>query len=462
MVRVLIRRFKCVSAQCPARTFAEQIPGLTSPFARCTPLLADWWDRIGLALAGRAGARLAEGLGAAVSRDTLLRRVRALPDPVLDGAPAVLGVDEFALKKGHVYGTVLVDMASRRPVDLPADREVATFAGWLRAHPGAEAICRDRAGSFAEGARAGAPEAIHIADRWHLWHNLAEAVERTVSAHRGCLRDPAPTPTASITPPDPADSAAVRRPDRAAHRFRDRVHERHAAVHALLAQGHGIRAIARELGLGRHTVQRYARAAAPTDMLRGQWGSRASKLDAFKPYLHQRLCEGVTSATTLHAEITQLGYRGSYGTVSVYLRPHRRAPSPPPAPAPSVRRTVGWLTRHPAGLGEDEKSQLNAILARCHELDALSDLVREFAEMMVERRGHQLDGWIAAAQASGLPPLVAFARGLTGDLNAVRHGLTLPHSSGAVEGNVNRIKFLKRQMYGRAGFALLRKRVLLA
>ena len=246
-----------------------------------------------------------------------------------------------------MYGSVLVDMASRRPVDLPADREAATFAGWLGAHPGAGAICRDRAGSFAEGARAGAPDAIRIADRWHLWHNLAEAAEKTVSAHRGCMRDPEPAPAASLpccAAPEPIDPASVRRPDRVAHRFRDRVHERHAAVHAQLVQGHGIRAIARELGLGRHTVQRYARAATPVDVLRGQWSSRASKLDAFKPYLHQRLSERATSATTLYAEITRLGYRGSYGTVSVYLRPHGRAPIPPPAPAgrlahPPPRRT---------------------------------------------------------------------------------------------------------------------------
>ncbi|MFD3503081.1 ISL3 family transposase [Streptomyces sp. NPDC058678] len=174
---------------CRRRTFVEQIPGLTRRHAQRTDRLRSALAEVGLALAGRAGARLADVFGISASRSTVLRLVDAMPGPQ-PSAPRVVGIDEYAMRKGRVYGTVLVDVETRRPVDLLPDREAATVAAWLAECPGIEVVCRDRAPFFAEGASTGAPTAVQVADRFHLWRNLGEAAERCVSRHRSCLRAP--------------------------------------------------------------------------------------------------------------------------------------------------------------------------------------------------------------------------------------------------------------------------------
>jgi transposase len=463
VLRLRMRRFFCHHPACPARTFAEQIPGLTTPYARRSPLARGMLAAIGLALAGRAGARLAGTLGLPVGRSTLLRLVRALPEPQL-GSVAVLGVDDFALRRGHVYGTVLVDMASHRPVELLADREADTFADWLRAHPGIQVVCRDRAGAYADGANKGAPLAMQVADRWHLWHNLAQHVEKLVARHRDCLREPEPTgpqPPPRTAGPDPTQVLAQRTEQSALVR---RTRQRYAAVQALRAQGKGIKPIMRELGLAKETVRRFYRAQSVEELLAKPREGRPSILDPFKPYLHQRWNQGARCATRLFEEIRTQGYRGSAGSVRTYLHPFRElgtAPQAAPTP-PKVREVTNWMLRHPASLDADEQLKLKQVLARCPDLDAAAGHVSAFAEIMCGLGGDRLPEWIASVEADPLPDLQSFTGGLKRDLAAVVNGLTLPYSSGAVEGAVNRIKMLKRQMYGRASFDLLRKRVLLS
>ena len=248
MICLTVRRFFCLEPSCKKTTFAEQVPGLTVRYGRRSASLTGALQAIALALGGRAGARLPARLAAGVSRTTLIRLLRALPDPAVARAPRVLGVDEFALRRGHNYGTLLVDVETRRPVDILAERSADSFAAWLAARPGAEVICRDRAGCYSDGGSRGAPDAIQVAGRWHLWHNLGEAVERSVARHRQCLHAAATAPPpaspggAPEGKPPPAVPAGPPRGDRVAARTR----QRHAAICQLLAEGRSVRAIAAE------------------------------------------------------------------------------------------------------------------------------------------------------------------------------------------------------------------------
>ncbi|MET7852396.1 ISL3 family transposase [Streptomyces avermitilis] len=456
VVALRVRRFVCAEVSCPRKTFAEQVPGLTRRFGRQTERLRSTLISVGLALAGRAGARMTDIFGTPVSRNTLLRMIASLPDPPT-ATPRVVGVHEYAQRKGRIYGTVLVDVETRRPIDL---LEADTLAAWLAERPGIEIVCRDRAPFFADGATRGAPQALQVADRWHLWHNLGEAAEKCVYRHRGCLR---PTPEQPEEPREEPESAASS-PWPSGHRFAERTRAKHATIHALLSAGHSKRSVARQLGMTLNTILRFSRATTPEEMFTGQWQNRATRLDVYKPYLDQRWQEGCTNAWKLWEEIKEQGYPRGYAGVRDYVSRNLRGKPQPIGPRPpSARAVTRWILTHPDALPEGDRIQLKAVLANCPELTTLVDYVRSFGRMVTELQGDRLPEWIASTRTTtDLPSLSRFAQHLERDLDAVIAGLTLPWSSGVVEGHVNRIKMLKRQMYGRAGFKLLRKRVLLA
>ncbi|MGP4048824.1 ISL3 family transposase [Streptomyces sp. 2A115] len=482
VVELVVRRFKCLNPQCPAVTFAEQIEGLTSPHARYTPLLRTLLTSIAAVLAGRPGVRLAAALSIRVAKDKLLELLRGLPElPQI--SVRVLGVDDFALRKGNSYATILVDLEGRRPVDVLPSRDAEPLAAWLRGHPEVEVICRDRAGAYAEGARRGAPQARQVADAWHLLRNLAEAVEKTVGSHHQCIRKAfmtAPAVTESATAPKetaepPPEAVPFVPPDGT----RDvlghprllvaRTAERYTAVQQLLSEGKSLAAIGRQLRLDHSTVRRFTRARSLDELL-VKATNRASILDEHKPYLHQRWREGCHDIPQLHREVRARGFTGDIQCVRRYFRPFKMPHSPKPKnppvptpesrPAPKPRRVARWIMTSPGHLAETDAAELKEIRAACPHLDATARHVRDFADMMRDLRGEELPAWMDRVLADDLPALHSLVNGMRRDLDAVTAGLSTPWSSGQVEGHVTRAKLLKRMGFGRANLDLLRRRIL--
>lgn len=473
--RLAVRKFRCRTGGCARAVFCERLPNVLPAHARATDRLADVHRALGFALGGEAGARLAERLAAPTSPDTLLRRVRATARPEA-AAARVLGVDDFAFRKGQKYGTILVDLERRRVIDLLPDRESATLADWLRRHPGAEVVSRDRASAYAQAARDAAPGAAQVADRWHLLRNLRDAVE-------GVFRQRAPATRALLTaasatdtpaPATPAPPPPARRGRRAEARDagRCRRQELFERVRQMRRDGTSLLQIARTLRLHFSTVARYVASDACPDWNPGRRGPRG--LDAHADFIRQRLGEGGRAAAAIHRDLQARGHRGAASVVRAYVRelraemglpaarPSRPIEPHPADPIPSPRRLAGMVVRRPADRPGDEQRVLDCLRAGDAATGEGIELAEAFAAALRERRADAWDDWQARAERSCVPGLRTFARGLRLDEAAVRAAFASPWSNGQVEGQINRLKLTKRAMFGRANFDLLRARVLSA
>ena len=259
LIALTVRRLACQNPACRVRTFAEPVPGLTQRYARRTMLLRRLLELMALALAGRAASRLLALLGVSACRDTLIQLVRALPDPGI-GQVTVLGVDDFSKRRGHSYATLMINMDTRKPIDVLDDRQAATLTDWLREHPGVQVVCRDRAGAYSLGAKDGAPDAIQVADRWHLWDNLREYVVKTVADYHRCVRERYSVleQAAAEQAPDPQQAAGQASTAHAENRPRVvKARQRYEQVQALKAEGKNVTTITRQLRLAPGTARRY-------------------------------------------------------------------------------------------------------------------------------------------------------------------------------------------------------------
>jgi transposase len=358
-------------------------------------------------------------------------------------------------------------------VDVLPDRTADTFAAWLQQQPWAgciEVISRDRGGDYAEGARRGAPQAVQVADRFHLVKNVGEVAERVLKRHAAALQRIAVPARAARgragTPPTEATTSPPRLYREASRaRTQAKKAERYEAIHALAQQGMTRRAIARALGLNRKTVQSYLAAdAAP---LRPPQVRKASILRPYEPYLLERWRSGVRNGLKLWREIGALGYPGTRGNVSRFVAYLRRCerdgvslPASPPAPGLRPRQAAGLLLIPASERTDDQERAWRQVRQSHPEVDCSMALLQQFLALIRARSTDGLDPWLDQAAESGVPELEAFVTKLRQDGEAVRAGLSLPWSQGQMEGHVNRVKLIKRSMYGRGKLDLLRQRVL--
>jgi transposase len=438
LVKVCVRRMRCPVLDCKVQTFREQVSGLLERYQRRISRLTAQVSAVARELAGRAAARLLPALGITFSRHTALRALLAIRLPGLE-VPRVLGIDDFALRRGLVYATILIDAETGRRVDVLEGRTADVVAGWLREHPGAEVVTRDGSGAYGEAVRSALPDAVQCGDRWHLWHLLGEAAAKEVAAHSACWAEGAPLPEGKRA---------------------ETTRERWQQVHDLRSKGAGLLDCSRRLGLALNTVKRYDRADAP-GRLRRAAQYRPTLVDPYRDYLRERRAEepGVPVQQLLR-EIRERGYPGSSNLLVRYLN-QGRADAGRPHIAP--RKATQILLTRPDNLTDGQRETAARLASACPEMEALASLIRSFAAMLSPSPGNEdkLQQWITDARAADLPDLHSFTRGLDLDVKAATAAVTLPHHNGRTEGVNNKTKMIKRQMYGRAGFTLLRHRILL-
>ncbi len=463
-VRLHVRRFFCDEGACDRAIFAERLSGVVAHYARRTERLDGWFTHVSFALGGEAGSRLLKDLGVVVSGDTLLNHIRSsrLMSPK---TPRVLSVDDFAFLRGTRYGTVLVDLERHALVDVLPDRSADTFARWLGKHPGVEVVSRDRGGEYAEAARRAAPRAVQVADRFHLLKNLRDVVSRVFRRHADVL-DLVPSPANRL------QRLTNLRLDRKSSKERanEQTRKLFESIHALSKKGMKNTGVARELGVHRHTVEKYLAFEAPP--VRRHFTKKVSDLAPYEDYILGRWEQGCRNATRIWREISEQGYPGAYQNVvriTRYLKEQERLGKPMPVRPPgiSANHAAGILVKRPQNRSEEEIRTLrrlkkgHRITERCCTLfEEFAGMLRDKEQRSEEQARRQLEAWTKLAKASGIAELKAFAVKLLQDTEAVVAAMILPYSQGQTEGRINKLKLVKRSMYGRGKFDLLRQRVL--
>lgn len=467
-LEVRSRRFRCRNCNCAKVTFAEELPSFLPAYARQTSRLARALVQSGLELGGQAAARLLPHLRMATSRDTVLRMLRRYLSKNRLNPSAIIGVDDWAVRKRCSYGLIVVDLLKSRVIDLLPDRTPDTISEWLQRHPRVSVIARDRSRELREGITAGAPHAIQVADRFHLLQNLTDTLYKIVQSRHGDIKKLVKSGAGNLTESEPAradhlSTTLIAEPSAAALRRQARI-EQAKTRHA---DGWTIKAIAEQMGCHPKTISRYLR--LDDEGWVEQRRKRRTLLSPHKPYLMKRWAAGVRKGTVLFKEIQERGYEGGITRLRDFLRQLKhqtangsRADNDTPSQLPrliSARQLAFSMGRPPECL-PNSTVQLVRLLETDLYLSETIALAREFTQLVSERKADQFPGWLARAKAAQAPPMRRFALSLEGDLAAVTAALQYEWSNGPTEGHVNRLKMLKRQMYGRAKLDLLRIRML--
>ena len=464
LLKLQVRKWICRESSCPQRIFAERFPGLIRRYARMTDRLVEALQSVGVATNGADAARILSALGIPTTAKTIIRHVLRLPLPD-EGSVQEVGIDEWAWRKGHHYGTILVNLAERRIVQLLADRSVETSKAWLRTHPEIRTVSRDRGKLFREAATDGAPQAQQVVDRFHLQKNFAEALEKFFRRHTRVLKRAAHLSAGQNRP-----AVKKARPSKGEQERRKR-HQGRMAIHKriwqLYRKGYHKEDIAHLVGVSSQSVYRALKQETPPAPRRR---SRSSSIvDPYLPYLIARWNQGCHNVARLYEELVAQGYTGTPRTLQMRLRPFRQTVAHPVSKqtviwdkSPSPRNVALMMVRPAPNRTPEQATYLDQLIQSNEMIAVVFHLAQDFGHLLRQREGRErLEQWKAAVRASGIAELIAFVDGLADDAEAVANGCSLTWSNGMVEGFVNKVKAIKRSSYGQAGFPLLQRRVLL-
>ncbi|EPT5620354.1 ISL3-like element ISEc38 family transposase, partial [Escherichia coli] len=459
-----VRHWYCRNPACSRKIFAESLAPFAGSHQQSSQALQNLQRQLGLIAGGEAGKRAATAVGLRCSADTLLRRVINTPETKQSGAPHV-GIDEWAWHRGHRYGTLIVNLDTHRPLVLLPGRDQRTLATWFRKYPEIQVVSRDRSGVYATAAREGAPQARQVADRWHLLKNIGDAPERMMYRHIPLIRLVASelSPKKSPDPEPSVPAASLRHPERLKQQTRKKRHQRWTEVMALHNKGCSFREISRITGLSRVTVSRWVCSGTFPEM-----STRPPKrglLAPWREWLKEQRESGNYNASRIWREMVARGFTGSETIVRDAVAKWRKGWNPPVTTAvrlPSVSRVSRWLM--PWRITRDEENYASRFISlMCEkepELKIAQQLALEFYRILKTQNKSQLSSWFTRVHESGSAEFRRVAAGMEADAAAICEAISSRWSNGVVEGHVNRLKMLKRQMYGRAGFELLRQRVM--
>jgi transposase len=448
------RKFFCDNVQCLRRIFTEPFPGVLAPYARQTQRLSSGLLELVHASNAESAARVGGLLGYVTSPDTLIRLQRQEQFPVL--ATQILGVDEFALRRGCTYGTILIDLEAHQPVDVLEGKQAEPLEQWLGDHPGVGILARDRSGAYAMAGRIGAPAALQVADRFHLVHNVGDALKELLRSRRWEI--PVPQTDANVVQLVPQAVLIEATLQVAEPRPTPRKLALWEEVQKRKGSGQSNRAIARELGAHRKTIRKYLTAAQPPTY--GTRLGRRTKLAPYLPYLRQRWEDGCHNARKLYGEMVVRGYTGAETRVKDAVRPWR-CKSPPALQRSRGNSAFYWSVLRPFNrLSVTDQQELESVLEANPVLAQGHHLKESFQHIVSQRDVEGLDVWIEEAAKSKVPPFQSLAKGFRQDYEAIKLALTMPWSTGQCEGQNCRVKLIKRLGYGRAKLDLLRQRIL--
>lgn len=461
ILRIRARKFFCDNPDCSQRIFTERFEGLVTRSQQKTSRLNQMLTHIAFELGGNPGAILAHHLGVIVSHDTMLARIREHSTSDPPGlAVHVIGIDDWAFRRGSRYGTLICDMEHHQVLDVLPDRRADTVANWLKKYPDIQIVSRDRASAYADAVRTGLPHAQQVADRWHLLKNLGDAVQHYLA------RQPLPMREIKDEGASDEDQACSRSmkslSSESSEQRRKAKWQRVQEVQQLHQSGVGKREISRRTGLSRKTIRAYLTWTDVPSIVRS---GRSTVLDPYREKIVELVGQSLKGPAIL-CQIREQGYQGSRTTLSHYLAEVRRAnksgqsPRVPRRHRMSPRRAAILLTTKSDQIDDRDKHYLEQLLQEVKGAKELQALCASFYVLMRTKDSSKLSAWIEAALRSSMEELNSFVAGIRQDMEAVLAGIKGPWSNGQLEGQVNRLKMIKRQMYGRASFTLLRARVL--